>query len=70
MNSIELRDCNMQIQNISKDLKAISSVMLTIEDHEEYANAHEALLVFHRALESIIKDIEETIRIISKEVSG
>lgn len=59
--TIAIHDNNQRLKFVVDDLKAISSIILTVEDHEEYANAYEALKVFERALISITNDIQEAI---------
>lgn len=39
---------------VCDDLKNIQSVILTVGDHQEYANAEETLKVIGRALDSIM----------------
>ena len=61
MNTIDICDKVQLLQFVCDDLRAISSVILTVGDHEEYANAYEALKVIDRALSPIIGDIQEVI---------
>ena len=61
MDSITIQDKTRQLTFALDDLKAISSIILTVGDHEEYANAYEALKVIDRALTSITEDIQEAI---------
>ena len=61
MDSITIQDKTRQLKFAVDDLKAISSIILTVGDHEEYANAYEALKVIDRALISISDDIQDTI---------
>lgn len=61
MDSITIQDKTRQLKFAVDDLKAISSIILTVGDHEEYANAYEALKVIDRALTSITEDIQEAI---------
>ena len=52
---------------VCDDLKNIQSVILTVGDHQEYANAEETLKVIGRALDSIINDIQEAIDSIGRQ---
>ena len=61
MDSITIQDKTRQLKFAVDDLKAISSIILTVGDHEEYANAYEALKVIDRALTSITEDIQDAI---------
>lgn len=61
MDSITIQDKMRQLKFAVDDLKAISSIILTVGDHEEYANAYEALKVIDRALTSITEDIQDAI---------
>ena len=62
----EIQDSNQLLKFACEDLKGIQSIILTVNDHPEYANAHEALGVIDRALYSIIGDIQEAINRIDK----
>lgn len=61
MDTIAIYDNNRKLVIAVDDLKAIRSMILTVGDHEEYANAYEALKVIDRALTSIIDDMQEAI---------
>ena len=61
MDTITIHDNNQKLKFVLDDLKAISSMILTVGDHEEYANAYEALKVIDRALTSITDDIQDAI---------
>lgn len=61
MDSITIKDKTKQLTFAVDDLKAISSIILTVGDHEEYANAYEALKVIDKALTSITDDIQEAV---------
>ena len=61
MDTIAIYDNNRQLIIAVDDLRAISSMILTVRDHEEYANAYEALKVVDRALMTIIGDVQEAI---------
>ena len=57
----EIQDNNQLLKFACEDLRCIQSLILTVTDHPEYANAYEALKVIDRALHSIVDDIQETI---------
>jgi len=61
MDLITIKDKKKQLTFALDDLKAISSIILTVGDHEEYANAYEALKVIDRALTSITDDIQDAV---------
>ena len=68
MDTTAIHDSNKKLIIAVDDLKAIRSTILTIGDHEEYANAYEALKVIDRALDSIIGDIQNAIDGIDEEL--
>ena len=57
----EIQDNNQLLKFACEDLRCIQSLILTVTDHPEYANAYEVLKVIDRALHSIVDDIQETI---------
>ena len=59
--TIAIYDNNQKLIIAVDDLRAIRSMILTVGDHEEYANAYEALKVIDRALMTIIDDVQEAI---------
>ena len=61
MDTIAICDNNQKLIIAVDDLRAIRSMILTVGDHEEYANAYEALKVIDRALMTIIDDVQEAI---------
>lgn len=61
MNSIKLADSNTQLKQVSEDLKAIQTVIATIEGEKAISCEREALMVVQRALDPIISDLENTI---------
>ena len=61
MDTVAIYDNNRKLIIAVDDLKAIRSMILTVGDHEEYANAYEAMKVIDRALTSIIDDMQEAI---------
>ena len=62
----EIQDKTQLLKFACEDLKSIQSLILTVTDHPEYANAYEILGVIDRALNSIIDDIQESIDSIDK----
>ena len=61
MDTVAIYDNNRKLIIAVDDLKAILSMILTVGDHEEYANAYEAMKVIDKALTSIIDDMQEAI---------
>ena len=61
MDTIAIYDNNQKLIIAVDDLRAIRSMILTVGDHEEYANAYEALKVIDWALMTIIDDVQEAI---------
>ena len=57
----EIQDNNQLLKFACEDLRGVRSLILTVTDHPEYANAYDALSVIDRALRSIIDDIQEAI---------
>ena len=57
----EIQDNNRLLKFACEDLRGVRSLILTVTDHPEYANAYDALSVIDRALRSIIDDIQEAI---------
>ena len=57
----EIQDNNLLLKYAYEDLRGVQSMILTVTDHPEYANAYEALGVIERALCSITEDIREAI---------
>ena len=70
MDTIAIHDSNQKLIIAVDDLKAIRSMILTVGDHEEYANAYEALKVIDRALIPIIDDVQEAIDMIDAALSN
>lgn len=68
MDTIAINDSKQQLIFANDDLRAIRSIILTVGDHEEYANAYEALKVIDRSLNSIIDDIQVAIDGIDAEL--
>lgn len=62
----EIQDSNQLLKFACEDLRGIQSIILTVNDHPEYANAREAMGVIDRALCSIIGDMQEAIGRIDK----
>ena len=65
---IKIDDSNQQLKFACEDLQAIQAVILVAEDHPEYANEHEMLIVVRRALAPIITDIQDAINAIDEEL--
>ena len=62
----EIQDKTQLLKFACEDLKSIQSLIFTVTDHPEYANAYEILGVIDRALNSITDDIQESIDSIDK----
>ena len=59
MMNIMIQDSLQQIKLAFEDLQEIQTVIVMAENHPVYSNDHEALIVVRRALEPIIKDMQE-----------
>lgn len=68
MDLITIQDNNLKLKIVLDNLEAMRSIILTVGDHEEYANAYEALKVIDLALIPIISDIQEVIDSVNEEV--
>ena len=68
MDTTEIRDSRSKLKEACDDLMALRSVVLTVSDHPEYANATHALRVIDRALGPIVDDIQEAIDTIDKSL--
>ena len=66
MNYIEIHDSNQLIRFSCEELRAIRSVLLTVEDHPEYGNEHEMLVVVRKILEPTIGDMQKATSSIEK----
>ena len=64
----EIQDNNQLLKFACEDLRSVQSLILTVTDHPEYANAYEMLGVIDRALKSITDDIQEVINNIDKSL--
>ena len=64
----EIQDNNQLLKFACEDLRSVQSLILTVTDHPEYANAYEMLGVIDRALKSITDDIQEVINNIGKSL--
>ena len=64
----EIQDNNQLLKFACEDLRSVQSLILTVTDHPEYANAYEMLGVRDRALKSITDDIQEVINNIDKSL--
>lgn len=57
----EIQDNYQLLKFAYEDLRGIQSMIFTVTDHPEYANAYEVLGVIDRALGSITEDIQEAL---------
>lgn len=60
-------DSSRRLTAACDDIRAVRSMMFTVGDQEEYANAYDALKVIGRAPESIIGEMQDAL--INKERS-
>ena len=65
---IKIDDSNQLLKFACEDLQALQAAILAAEDHPEYANEHEMLIVVRRALAPIITDIQDAINAIDEEL--
>lgn len=70
MMNIDIQDSFQQIKIALGDLEAIPTVIAMAEDHPVYSSDHETLIVIRRALEPIIKDMQEAIEIMGGELKS
>lgn len=66
--NVRIYDSNQLIKFCCEEIMAIHSVILVAEDHTEYANEHEVLMVVRRALEPIIDDMGKAYTAIYEEL--
>ena len=69
MNSIKLADSNTQLKQVSEDLRAIQTVIATIEGEEAISCERETLTVVMRALEPLIQDVEKIAQTLESELN-
>ena len=69
MNSIKLADSTTQLKLVSEDLRAVQTVMATIEGEETISCERETLTVVMRALEPIIQDVEKIAQTLESELN-
>ena len=68
MDTTDIRDSSSKLKEACDDLMAVRSVLLTVSDHPEYANAAQALKVVDRALGPVIDDIQEAVDTIERSL--
>lgn len=61
MTITDIQDNNQLLRFACEDLRGVQSLILTVTDHPEYANAYQVMSVIDRALNSIVNDIQEAI---------
>ena len=69
MNSIKLSDSTTQLKQVTEDLRAIQTVIATIEGEETISCERETLTVVMRALEPIIQDVEKIAQTLESELN-
>ena len=62
MKNIKLEDSRTQLRFICEDLRAVQTLMATIEGEKAVSCERETLIVVLRALEPIICDLEKTLK--------
>ena len=61
MTKTDIQDNNQLLKFACEDLRGVRSLILTVTDHPEYANAYQVMCVIDRALNSIVNDMQEAI---------
>ena len=69
MTMTEIQDNNQTLKFACEDLRGVQSLILTVTDHPEYANAYQVMNVIDRALSSIVNDMQEAIDNIDEALS-
>ena len=69
MTITDIQDNNQLLRFACEDLRGVQSLILTVTDHPEYANAYQVMSVIDRALSSIVNDIQEAIDNIDRALS-
>ena len=69
MTMTDIQDNNQLLKFACEDLRGVQSLILTVTDHPEYANAYQAMSVIDRALSSIVNDMQEAIDNIDEALS-
>ena len=70
MNKMRIDDSRNLLRFACEDLKALKSVVQVVEDQKDWPNEREMLMVVLRALDPIIRDIQEIVDSISAELKG
>ena len=69
MTMTDIQDNNQLLKFACEDLRGVQSLLLTVTDHPEYANAYQVMGVIDRALSSIVDDLQEAIDNIDEALS-
>ena len=69
MTMTDIQDNNQLLKFACEDLRGVQSLLLTVTDHPEYANAYQVMSVIDRALSSIVNDMQEAIDNIDEALS-
>ena len=69
MTMTDIHDNNQLLKFACEDLRGVQSLILTVTDHPEYANAYQVMGVIGRALNSIVNDMQEAINNIDEALS-
>ena len=69
MTMTDIHDNNQLLKFACEDLRGVQSLILTVTDHPEYANAYQVMGVIGRALNSIVNDMQEAIDNIDEALS-
>lgn len=70
MDKMRIDDSSNLLRFACEDLKALKSVVQVVEDQKDWPNEREMLIVVLRALDPIIRDIQEVVDSISVELKG
>ena len=69
MTMTDIQDNNQLLKFACEGLRGVQSLILTVTDHPEYANAYQVMGVIDRALSSIVDDLQEAIDNIDEALS-
>lgn len=70
MDKMRIDDSRNLLRFACEDLIALKSVVQVVEDQKDWPNEREMLMVVLRALDPIIRDIQEVVDSISTELKG
>ena len=70
MDKMRINDSRNLLRFACEDPKALKSVVQVVEDQKDWPNEREMLTVVLRALDPIIRDIQEVVDSIREELKG